>query len=242
MLSANGRAFTAGLDITEPSILNSQSSSQHGTQEEGKDQEGEAAEEGDGEMDVGRVADTMRRHVLDFQDAISSLQRCAKPVICCMHGLVLGLGIDIASAADIRYASTDASFCIKEVDIGLAADIGSLQRVPGIVGSQSWVKELALTARRFDSAEALQHGFLSRVVQGHEECVKEGIKTAMVMAEKSPVAVQGTKMLLDYSRDHTIAEGLLMTAVWNAAMLQSKDVNEAIQATLSKRKGRFAVL
>lgn len=221
VLSAMGKAFTAGLDITENSLSS-------------------VAEED--EADPARIATHMRRHILDFQDAISSLQRCEKPVICCLHGLTLGLGVDIASAADIRYASADTRLCIKEVDIGLAADIGSLQRLPYIIGNSSWLREMAMTAKFFGASEALQQGFISRVSESPEQCVKDGLDTAALIASKSPVAVQGTKMLLDYSRDHTVSEGLLMTAVWNAGMLQAKDVKDAIMATLSKQPAKFSKL
>lgn len=223
VLSAVGKAFTAGLDITENSIS-------------------AVAEDGNEEADPARVATHMRRHILDFQDAISSLQRCAKPVVCCLHGIALGLGIDLASAADVRYASKETRFCIKEVDIGLAADIGSLQRLPYIVGNSSWMREMALTAKFFSADEALAQGFLSKVSLSPEQCTKDGIETAILIASKSPVAIQGTKMLLDYSRDHSVADGLLMTAVWNAGMLQARDVKDAIMATLSKQSARFSKL
>lgn len=221
VLSAAGdRAFTAGLDLGEDSL---------------------AAVTRDA-TDPARAGSAMRRHILDFQDAVSSLQRCAKPVIVCLHGLALGLGIDLAAAADVRYAARGTSFCIKEVDIGLAADIGSLQRLPRVVGDGSWLREMALTAATFDAQTALERGFVSKVLDSREACIREGLRTAERIAGKSPVAVQGTKFLLDYSREHTVQEGLLMTAVWNASMLQTRDVTDAIQAVLTKSPAKFSKL
>lgn len=219
VLSAQGRAFTAGLDIQETSV-GAESTA----------------------PDAARAAQAMRHHIVEFQAAISSIQKCAKPVIVCLHGICYGLAIDIASAADIRFTSKDAIMCIKEVDIGLAADIGSLQRLPYSVGSSSWLREMALTATPFNADTALQQGLVSRVLDTRQECIQAGLETAVLIASKSPVAVQGTKFLLEYSKDHTVEEGLLMTAIWNAGMLQTNDIPDAIQAVLQKKKPTFSKL
>merc|ERR1712093_972792 len=150
---------------------------------------------------------------------------------------------DIASACDIRYCSSDAQFSIKEVDIGLAADIGTLQRLPKIIGNDSLARELAFTARPFSAEEAAKMGFVSRVFEGgHKDVVDSALATARVIASKSPVAVLGTKHLMNYSRDHTVAEGLHYTAIWNGSMIQSKDLEEAMGAFLKKKKPRFSKL
>lgn len=219
VLSARGRAFTAGLDITQTQVGASSTAS-----------------------DPARAAQAMRHHILEFQAAITAIQKCAKPVICCLHGISYGLAIDIASAADIRYAAKDAVMCVKEVDIGLAADIGSLQRLPYSVGSSSWLREMALTAAPFGAEEGLKQGLLSKVFDSREACIEGGMKTAQLMASKSPVAVQTTKFLLDYSRDHTVDESLLMTAVMNSSMLQANDVADAISGVLQKKKPTFSKL
>jgi Delta3,5-Delta2,4-dienoyl-CoA isomerase len=114
---------------------------------------------------------------------------------------------------------------VKEVDIGLAADIGTLSRLPRIVGSQSWVKDVCLTARVWDAQEALRVGFVSEVLPSKEVLIRRGIEIAELVAGKSPVAALGTKKLLDWSRDHSVEDGLKMTAVWNAGMLQTSDVS-----------------
>lgn len=125
-----------------------------------------------------------------------------------MHGISLGLAIDIATSADIRICARDVRFAVKEVDIGLAADIGTLARLPKVVGSQSWVKDVCLTARDFGAAEALAVGFVSQVLDSKAAALEAGLKIASFIAEKSPVAVQGTKELLNHSRDHTVEDSM----------------------------------
>jgi len=129
-------------------------------------------------------------------------------VICVLHGASVGIAIDIASACDIRIASQDAKFSIKEVDIGIAADLGTLQRFPKIVANDSWTRELAMTGRFFSAEEALKHGFVSYVFGSKDESLAKAREIAKIIARKSPVAVQGTKVLLDYSRDHSVREGI----------------------------------
>ena len=132
-------------------------------------------------------------------------------VICVLHGVSIGLAIDISCCADIRVCAKDTRFAIKEVDIGLAADIGTLARLPKVVGSLSWVKELALTARDFGAAEALAAGFVSQVHESKATALAAAVKTAALIATKSPVAVQGTKELLNHSRDHTVEDSTYST-------------------------------
>jgi Delta3,5-Delta2,4-dienoyl-CoA isomerase len=129
-------------------------------------------------------------------------------VICVAHGFCYGLGIDIVSATDIRICAQNTRFAVKEVDIGLAADIGTLSRLPKIVGNASWVKDVSLTARDFSADEALEQGFVSRVHETKASAVGAAEKLAATIAEKSPVAVQGTKELINYSRDHSVDEGV----------------------------------
>jgi Delta3,5-Delta2,4-dienoyl-CoA isomerase len=127
-------------------------------------------------------------------------------VICVLHGPSLGIAIDISSACDIRIAVQDTKLSIKEVDIGLAADLGSLQRFPRVVGNDSWTRELAFSGRFFSASEALERGFVSYVLDTKEAAVNKAMEIARLLASKSPVAVQGTKTLLNYSRDHSVRE------------------------------------
>ncbi|EED12188.1 enoyl-CoA hydratase/isomerase family protein [Talaromyces stipitatus ATCC 10500] len=222
---AGDRAFTAGLDVKAASqgLLSPAPAN-------GKP------------VDPARVATQLRRHIDEFQDCITSIERCEKPVIVAMHGIAYGLAIDMSVAADIRLCAKNTSFSVKEVDIGLAADIGTLTRLPKAVGNYGWVKEVALTARVFGADEALKVGFVSGVYETKKETVEMAVELAGLMAQKSPVAVQGTKELLNYSRDHSVKDGLRYTGVWNSAAVQAKDVSVAVLSGLEKRVPTFEKL
>merc|ERR1719289_753607 len=136
------------------------------------------------------------------------IEKCRKPVIGCVHNACVGAGVDLITAVDIRLCTDDSWFCVKEVDMGLAADVGTLQRLPKILGSQSLVNDLCLTARKMKSEEAKGCGLVSAVYQNREEMMFAAYEMARTIASKSPVAVQGTKQSLVYSRQHTTEEGL----------------------------------
>ena len=163
-------------------------------------------------------------------------------MICALHGISIGLAIDIACCADIRICASKTRFAVKEVDIGMAADIGTLARLPKIVGSHSWVKDVCLTARDFSAQEALAVGFVSQVHADKQGAVQAALELAERLAEKSPVAVQGTKELLNYGREHTTADSLNYVKVWNSVALQGKDFPAAIMSGLKKTKPRFEKL
>lgn len=163
-------------------------------------------------------------------------------VICVLHGYSLGLAIDISTCADIRIASANTKLAVKEVDIGLAADIGTLTRLPKVVGNFSWVKEVCLSARIFGADEALRVGFVSQVVETKQAALDAALKIATLIATKSPVAVHGTKELLNHARDHTVADSLRYTGVWNSAAIQTSDVERAMLSGLQKTKPRFEKL
>ncbi|KAL4915827.1 ClpP/crotonase-like domain-containing protein [Aspergillus aurantiobrunneus] len=192
--------------------------------------------------DPARKAVHLRREIASFQDCVSTLEKCEKPVIVAMHGFSLGLAIDLSSAADVRVCARDTRFAVKEVDIGLAADVGTLSRLPKIVGNYGWVKDVCLTARLFGAEEALRVGFVSQVFDTKEGAVRGAIGLAALMASKSPVAVQGTKELLNWSRDHTVQDGLRYTTIWNSAALQTSDVSSALLSGIQKRKPTFEKL
>ena len=186
----------------------------------------------------------MRRHIDSFQACITAIEKCEKPVIAALHGWCLGLGIDIALCADVRICARDTKFAVKEVDIGLAADIGTLTRLPKVVGNGSWVKDVCLSARQFSASEAERVGFVSWVGAkgGKEEVIAEALRWAEVVAGKSPIAVQGTKEILNWSWGRSVQDGLRYTSVWNSAALQSNDVGEAMGAGMERRKARFEKL
>ncbi|WVQ96713.1 hypothetical protein IAU59_003820 [Kwoniella sp. CBS 9459] len=217
--SALEKTFTAGLDLNAQMELNEPA------------------------LDPARKALQLRDHVLDFQDAISCLEQCRQPIICALFGTSVGLAVDIASACDIRLAADNTTFGIFEVNVGLAADIGTLQRFPKIVGNDSVARELALTGRKFDAKEALYIGFVSKVVSGGRKGVIDAaIELAKTIAAKSPIAVISTKHLMNHARDHSVEEGLRYTAIWNASMLQSSDTVAAMKGVMEKRTPKFAPL
>ncbi|KAJ2654669.1 hypothetical protein GGH99_007287 [Coemansia sp. RSA 1285] len=226
VVSANGRMFTAGLDLKEAAT---------GPLAKG------AATDG-GAVDVARRGYYHRLHILTFQDAISAVEDCDKPVVVAVHGGCLGIGIDFTTACDVRICTEDAYFMVKEVDIGMAADIGTLQRLPKVVGNDSWVREVCLTARRIPAQEACSVGLVSHVLPTRESALEKAFEIASLVASKSPVAVVSTKHLLNYSRDHSVREGLEYTAIWNSLAHNSHDMATAIVSSLKKQKARFPKL
>ena len=189
VISATGKAFSVGLDLKD--ATSGQDSILSGTTP----------------TDVARAIIRGRAHIHRVQSSISALERCEKPVICVLHGYCIGAAIDLASAADIRLCTDDAKFCVKEVDIGIAADVGTLQRFPRVAANQSWARRVVYTAEEFSGSDAYQHGFVSSVFPTQSAAVDEALKLADVIAQKSPVAIQGSKHLLNYSRDHSVREG-----------------------------------
>jgi Delta3,5-Delta2,4-dienoyl-CoA isomerase len=196
-----------------------------------------------GVVDPSRKAAALRREILEYQDVISSVANCEKPVIALLHGYSYGLAIDLTSACDIRFCTKDTKFCVKEVDIGLAADVGTLSRLPKVVGGMtSWLKEVVLSARPFGAEEAHFNKFVSKVVDNKDELVQEGIKLATYIASKSPVAVQGSKNILDAAWGRTVEDNLNYTAVWNMGMLQSTDTQRAFLSGIQKKQPKFEKL
>ncbi|KAL6115677.1 ech1 [Pungitius sinensis] len=213
VVSGAGKVFTAGIDLMDMAsdIL---------------------MPEGD---DTARIAWNMKRVIAKYQETFSVIEKCPKPVVVAVHGACVGGGVDLITACDIRLCTQDAWFQVKEVDIGLAADVGTLQRLPKVIGSRSLVNELALTARKMFADEAKSSGLVSRVFADKEAMIVAALEMAQEIAGRSPVAVQGTKVNLIYSRDHSVAEGLDYMANWNMSMLQTQDVMKSAQASMEKR-------
>lgn len=184
----------------------------------------------------------MKPTITSYQDSFTAIESINQPVVVAIQGGCIGGGVDLITAADIRYASTDAWFTVKEVDIGMAADVGTLQRLPKVVANQSLIREWCYTARRISAEEALSSGLVSRLLPNREALMQASLALCVEIASKSPVAVIGTKAMLNYSRDHSVREGLDYMALWNAAALQTADVANAINATLSKKTPIFAKL
>lgn len=193
ILTAVGdRAFTAGLDVTAAAQGPLTGGGMKGAEPE---------------RDVARKAWDLRRHIKEIQEPVSEIEKCEKPVICVMHGISYGAAIDISTCCDIRICSNDARFSVREVAIGLAADVGTLTRLPHTQVPMSWIKDICLTARDFDAQEALTMGFVSGVFDSKKAALDRATELAKLIAEKSPVAVQGTKAVINYSRDHSVEDG-----------------------------------
>jgi len=215
ILSGAGKHFSAGIDL---GLL--------------------AAIAGELGRDAGRNARQLRRRITQMQQAFNALEACSKPVLAAIHGYCLGAGIDLIAACDLRYAAADAQFSIKEIDMGMVADVGTLQRLPHLIGA-GMLRELAFTGRHFDAAEALRIGLVNQVHADSASLLSAVQALAVEIAGKSPLAVSGTKRMLNYMRDHSVADGLDYVATWNAAMLQAPDVQLALGASLSKTTPRF---
>jgi len=186
----------------------------------------------------GRRREKLRRLILRLQDTLSSIERCRKPVLAAIHGACIGGGIDLITACDMRYCSANAYFTVKEIDVGMTADVGTLQRLPRLVGD-GMARELAYTGRKVDGAEAQQMRLVNRCFDTPEALQAGVMEIARTIAAKSPLSIRGCKEMITYARDHTVADGLNYIATWNSAMLLSKDLFEAGAANMQKRDPVF---
>ena len=220
ILSSTGKHFCAGMDLKNFGTLGSDSEKKTNV------------------PDKARIGENLYRVAKELQDMLSKLEKLRIPVLAGIQGGCIGGGLDLVTAADMRFASKDAFFCIQEINIGMAADIGTLQRLPRVI-PEGKVRELAYTGRRMPAEEALETGLVNKVYESHEEMVAGLKEMATVIASKSPLAVYGTKAILNFSRDHTIAEGLEYTALWSGAMLPQEDMAEAMMSNMEKRDPEF---
>jgi enoyl-CoA hydratase len=213
VMKAEGKSFNAGLDLVEAGNMFSASPG------------ADAREEN-------------RKKIMRAQESNTVIEKCRKPVIAAVHSHCIGAGVDMICACDIRMASEDAVFAVRETKMALVADLGTLQRLPHIIGG-GWFRELALSGRNFSAEEALKLGFITQLCEDRERLYEEAGKLAAEIAACSPLAVQGTKDLLLYSRDHGVDAGLQYAAQKNAALLPCEDVMEAFAAFMEKRPPDF---
>lgn len=186
-----------------------------------------------------RKRETLRLNILSLQDRLSMIERCRKPVLAAIHGGCIGGGIDMISACDMRYSAADVYFTIKEIDIGMTADVGTLQRLPHIIGD-GIMRELAYTGRNVYGEEAQAIGLVNRHYETKELMMTEVLKIAKLIAAKSPISIRGTKEMILFTREHSVADGLNYIATWNSAMLQSNDIKEAMVAKVEGREPTFS--
>ena len=188
--------------------------------------------------DNARVGEAIYRVAKELQEYISTLEKIRVPVIAAIQGGCIGGAVDLVTACDIRLASNDAFFCIQEVNIGMAADVGTLQRLPRII-PDSKMRELAYTGRRMYADEAKETGLVSDTYDSQDKMLEAASSLAKEIASKSPVAIYGLKAVMNYSRDHSVKDGLEYNALWSGAMLSQKDMTEAMTANMEKREASF---
>ncbi|WPB79352.1 crotonase/enoyl-CoA hydratase family protein [Archangium violaceum] len=173
-----------------------------------------------------------------MQAATEGLARSRKPVLAAVHGWCIGGGMDLIAACDFRYCSREAKFSLREVRVGITADLGALQRLPRIIGEGN-ARELAYTGGDVDADRALQMGLVNQVFATPEELLAAARATARKIADNPPLVVQGAKQVMEYCADKSVADGLRYVAVWNSAFLQSHDLAEAFAAFAERRTPRF---
>ena len=186
----------------------------------------------------GRKREALRKFIFKLQNTITAIEKCRKPVLAAIHKGCIGGGVDIVSACDMRYCTEDAYFTIKEIDLGLVADIGTLQRLPTII-QPGIMAEMAYTGRKVYGPEAEKIGLVNRTYPDKTAMMESVLALANMIAEKSPLCIRGTKEMLLYKRDNTVDNALNYMVAWNASMLLSDDLMEAFQANMQKRKAEF---
>jgi enoyl-CoA hydratase len=213
VLRGDGTHFSYGLDLS--AMMGSLSS-------------------GDTAADRAKLLDM----ILQMQSAVTRVQTCRKPVIAALHGWCIGGGLDLIAACDIRLCSADARFSLRETRMAMVADIGSLQRLPAIIG-EGYTRELAFTGKDIDAQRALEIGLVNEVFATPEELFAAAHAMARQIASNPPLAVQGAKRVLNETQGKPLEEGLRYVALWNAAYLHTDDLREAISAFIEKREPRF---
>lgn len=182
-----------------------------------------------------RFNENMRRFVMQLQQVFTDLEQLRVPVLTAIQGACIGGALDLIAASDIRYCTKDAYFTIKEVELGITADLGTLQRLPSII-PQGILRELAYTGRNFSAVEADKFGLVNQVFETQETMLDSVLKIARKIAELSPLAITGCKEMLNYSRDHDVDDSLKYMATWQSGMLCLEDTMTIIKAKKQQEK------
>lgn len=177
-----------------------------------------------------------------IHECVNTIEDCRKPVIAVDSGACIGIGLEFIAACCIRICSKKSVFQIKEVSVGITANVGALTRLPKIIGCESWIRELAYTGRIFKAEEATRHGLFSQMHEDYTTSMQAAIDIAKEIASKSPVAVIGTKSNLNFSRDHTVKEGLEFVMYWSAFALQTDDYDISVRSIKEKKKLEYPKL
>jgi enoyl-CoA hydratase len=222
VISSTGKHFSAGMDL---SVFKA-------AQDDAPKQTPER----------GRAAANLRRAVLDIQQTFTIIDHARLPVLIAIQGGCVGGAVDLASACDCRYATADAFFVVQEINIGMTADVGTFPRLCNLI-PQGWVRELAYTGRRLPAQTAKEIGLVNAVFSDQQAMLAHVMTVARDIADKSPLAVHGSKVMINYARDHSIADGLDYIATWQAGMYNPEtDMREALVARKEKRDAKFADL
>ncbi len=224
VIAARGSSFTVGIDLKAfgPTLLNG-----------GVDPT--APNQPTSDIAKRRATYALVKHL---QRAFTAIADSSKPVIAAIHGYCIGAGVDLITACDIRYASSDAVFSVRETKLAIVADVGTLQRLPTIVNPGN-LAEMVYTGRDYPASEAASIGLVTRVLPDRDGLLAAAMETATEIAANSPLAVQGAKAVIAAGGDRTVAEALDYVALWNTAFLQSKDLMEAVMAYMEDRPPKF---
>ena len=216
VLASTGRHFSAGMDLA---VF------------------GERPD-GNAKAEPGRLRANLRANLLHLQETFSVLEKARMPVLAAIQGGCVGAAVDMVTACDMRYATEDAFFCIQEINIGMTADVGTLQRLPKLI-PEGVCRELAYTGRRMPAAEAKAVGLVNEVFADHEALLDGVRQIARTIASKSPLAIYGSKEMITYTRDHSTADSLNHIATWQSGMFQPSEMMESFKARTEKRDGDF---
>jgi enoyl-CoA hydratase len=219
VISSTGKHFSAGMDL---SVFTGSS----------------GLSQGGGVQEEGRRRAFLWMMVQHLQDSFTALEQARIPVLAAVQGGCIGGAVDMICAADMRYCSADAFFCVQEINIGMTADVGTLQRLPKII-PEGVARELAFTGDRMSAQRAYECGLVNQVFDDHESLVEGTLEIAGRIAQHSPLAVWGTKEMVNYTRDHTVADSLRYMAGWQAGMFQPADMMEEFGAKSDKRTPEF---
>lgn len=215
VVSSTGKHFCAGMDLA---VFSSEDSGL-----------------GDGPGEMGRVRARLRQSALMLQESFSAFEKARMPVLAAIQGGCIGGAVDMVTAADMRYCSADAFFVIQEINIGMTADVGTLQRLPKLI-PDGVAREMAYTGRRMTAQRALEVGLVNEVFPTHEALVEGVLALAAEIASKSPLAVWGSKEMLTYARDHSVVDSLNHIATWQTGMFQPSDMVESFKARAEGRE------